>query len=1728
MTFLIRTLLAALAVAVLAGTAGAKSFDRPYLKGEVARYEKQILADYDPGDKPFADWIRQGVEAAKGSDWRAAYAAFGAALVLDANSEQAWRNYAVALLRIDARDSEVYDFPQRARAAAYRAYELSADAKSEARALAILAEAYARNSDWRPALDAYRESLRLNEHADVRAAYAAMREEHGFRVVNYQVDADTASPRACIVFSEPLAKGRVDYAPFVSVLGMDRPAVTGEGDRICVDGLKHGETYEITIRAGVPSSVDEDSLKPATTTVYVRDRSPSVRFTGRNYVLPRTGQQGLPFVSVNVERVKLRIFRVGDRGMGQEITGEKFQRQLDQGAIDTLAADTAASVFEGEVDVTKKLNEEVTTAFPLDEAVKTLEAGVYVMLARPHDSEPDAWDSQATQWFVVSDLGLTSLSAGDGVHTFVRSLASAAPLEGVDLKLVARNNEVLATAKTDASGYARFDAGLVKGTGGLAPAFITAAAAGDFGFLVLTQPGFDLSDRGVEGRAAPGPLDALVYTERGVYRPGETVHVTTLLRDADGAAVENLPLTFVFERPDGVEDRRDVVQDLGAGGRTYSLPLVTDASTGTWRLKVLADPKQPPVGETQFLVEDYVPERLDAEIAADAKTVTASGVPVTLDGRWLYGAPAADLAVEGDITIRTSSAPLPGLEGYRFGLSDEEVAPVRTELPDLARTDAEGHAAVDIARPNLPKTSKPLEAAISLRLREPGGRTVERNLTLPVEAAGPRIGVKPLFGDRLGEGETAQFDVRLVGPDGTFLAARGVRWEIARLNTRYQWYSEGSDWNYEAITTTTRVSDGTLDLDAKNPAKIKARLDYGRYRLDVVSTDPGGPATSVVFDAGWYATSENASSPDTLDVALDKPLYVSGDEAELRIDAPFAGKATIAVIGNEVLETKTLDLDQGANSVEVDVTDGWRPGAYVVAFLHRPLDAKASRMPGRAIGLAYAKIDPAPNTLTVALTAPEKASPRGTIRVPVKIANLAAGEQAHLTVAAVDVGILNLTGFTAPAPDEDAFAQRRLSADVRDLYGQLIDGMRAARGRIRTGGDEMGGMGMGEPPTQQPLALFSGMVPVAADGTAEVAFDIPAFNGTVKLMAIAWTKGKLGHAEQDVVIADPVVITAALPRFLAVGDTSRLRLDIHNVSGPAGEYALTVSGEGGALKIAEAGRKFALKEGERTALQVDVSGTSVGRASVDVALTAPDGASYTQTLVMPVQPAAPVTTSRNVVQLAPKTGSITVSSDMLKDYVPGTGSVALTVGPNAAFEPAAFIGALDTYPYGCSEQLSSKLVAILYADDFGVKLADGTRDRAQEMIARILARQSSTGGFGLWAAGGDDLWLDAYVSDVLTRAREKGYEVPERGVSMALARLRNVLSYQGEFDDEQQASSFAYAHYVLARNGRPIVGDLRYLADSKIGAISSPLARAQIGAALALAGDQTRAAKAFAAADEALGTELVDQLSRVDYGTQLRDSAGVLALAAETSVASVIPAASRRVEAARGNRSLFSTQENAWLLRASRALKEEAAKLALTVNGKAEAGVFNAVLDGDALAAPLTVGNAGAGPVSATVTTRGAPKLMPPEASQGLTVQRSYYTLDGEETDPSSVAQNTRLVAVLTVTQTDEQASRILLVDHLPAGFEIDNPRIVTSAEVKNLAWLDQDEAPGHSEFRDDRFVAAFDRTGDTGAAMTAAYIIRAVAPGKYAHPPAVAEDMYRPERFGRTGHGAVEVLEAR
>src|SRR5262244_525566 len=692
--------------------------------------------------------------------------------------------------------------------------------------------------------------------------------------------------------------------------------------------------------------------------------------------------------------------------------GRDFQRTLDRYDLNRLSENRGSQVWKGEMSVEQTLNTEVTTAFPVAEAVGAL--------------PQDEFDALATRWFIVSDLGLTAFSGNDGIHAFVHSLDTTQPKGASEVRLLSRSNEVLASRRTDDSGHVQFEANLARGEGALAPAMLIASdSGGDYAFLSLKVPGFDLTDRGVSGRVVPAGLDAFVYTERGVYRSGETVQVTALVRDGQGMAALDVPLTLVVERPDGVEYRRAVVPDQGLGGRALSAALVSSAPTGTWRVRAFADPKRPPVGEATFLVEDYVPDRIEFDLTSKAKGVSkTSAAEITVDGRFLYGAPAANLELEGEVIVSAASE-RSGFARYQFGLADEDVETTRQPLENLPATDPNGKASFVVKLAQQPETTRPLEAQVVVRMAEAGGRAVERELTLPVTADGPMIGVKPLFSGRsLGEGENATFDVVFAAPDGTSLARNGLRYELLKVETKYQYYRRDGVWDFEPVKTTKRVADGQIDVAADRPARISVPVQWGNYRIEVSTSDRSGPLTSVGFDAGWYAEA-SADTPDLLEMALDKSEYVPGESMTVAVTARTAGKVTLNVIGDRLVSTVTQDVAAGTAQLRVPVGNDWGSGAYVVATLRRPLDSRAERMPGRAIGVQWFSINRKARTLALDMSLPALLRPNSALRIPIKVDGLNPGEEARIVVAAVDVGILNLTGYKPPAPDDYYLGQRR-------------------------------------------------------------------------------------------------------------------------------------------------------------------------------------------------------------------------------------------------------------------------------------------------------------------------------------------------------------------------------------------------------------------------------------------------------------------------------------------------------------------------------------------------------------------------------------------------------------------------------------------------------------------------------------------------------------------------------
>jgi alpha-2-macroglobulin len=1683
---------------------------------QIGRYHSSD--EYKP-----AELIGFAEEQRQANDSMMALKYYGAAIALTDRADL-WFEYGkLGLTAISANSDEFNQAWQRALPALINAYLRAGDPVTQADVLYEMAFALETQGYGRLMIPTLRLAQDKEPRRDVEAALERAIGLYGFRVADSQVDSDSATPRICVNFNESLAQAGVDYAPFVQLPDIDFTVEVSDR-QLCMDGVEHGQRYRVLLREGLPAASGEKLVRPVELNLYVRDRSPAVRFTSRAYVLPRVGDVALPIETVNLTEVKLTLARVSDRNILRTMQEGMFASPLYDWQQYQFDEQIGERIWEGTATVAQDLNRDVLTRVPLEEALAGQPAGVYVLSAAVPGADPYVTPA-STQWFVLSDIGLATMMGNDGLTVVVRQLGDGAAMAGAEVTLVSQANAILGTAVSGEDGIARFEAGLTRGTGSSAPALVTVTdGADDLAFLSLTDPAFDLSDRGVEGREPAGPMDVFLTTDRGAYRAGEVIHLTALMRDGEAEALPGVPLTAVLTRPDGVEYSRIASTEDQAGGHVFDLPVAGSAPRGVWQVAVLADVDAPALATASVLVEDFLPERIDFELNV-AGPVRLGDVPqLDITAKYLFGPPAADLPIEGDV-ILSAAAGLEKFPGYVFGRYDAAFQTLFQTLGDGDRTDESGLASIPVVLPTVVGgASQPLEAQLNVRVSEGSGRPVERRLTVPVAPDLPMIGIKPAFTDVVPEQGEARFGLIALAPDLT-AQPMAVTWTVNRLQTNYQWYNMYGNWNWEPTTTRSRIATGTAML-GNAPVDVAVPVEWGRYEIVVERTDGNYVSSAMEFYAGWYVPADAGATPDVLDASLDAPAYRVGDTAMLRIVPRYAGTAVVTVMSDRVIALQTVQVTEGENLIPVPVTDEWGPGAYVSASVIRPMDVAAGRNPARSLGIAYAPVDPGDRALNVTLSAPIEMEPRGPMEVGIDVQGVLPGETGYVTLAAVDVGILNLTAFQNPDPQGYYFGQRKLGVELRDIYGRLIDGMNGTMGTVRTGGDAMGQLNnSAPPPTEQLVAFFSGPVQVGPDGKATVTFDIPAFNGTVRLMAVAWSQHGVGQAAADVLVRDPVVVTASLPRFMAPGDQSRVLLEFVHASGPVGEMGLKVEADGIVLASQQIPQAFVLAEGAKQVFSLPVGAVDPGLHTVTITVTTPDGKELVKVLTVPVQVNDPEVARTTRLSLAGGQ-TFTFDNNVFADLIDGTGSSTLSVGPLARFDAPGLINVLDRYPYGCTEQLTSQAMPLLYFDDVIQAMGLADREdvglRVEQAVTEILANQSSNGAFGLWGPSSGDMWLDAYVTDFLSRARARGYEVPDQAFAMAIDNIKNQVNYYPDF--ETGGEELAYALMVLAREGEAAVGDLRYYVDERGKAFTSPLGAAQVGAALAFYGDQVRADVMFTRAQDmirALPEEPNASIWRVDYGTNRRDAAAVLALAVEAGSNAV----DRDALTARigGTGNAVSTQEAVWTLMVADALIDDLRETDLTINGAAPDAPLVWLRDAAVRTAPIEVVNTGTDPTEITVTTFGVPEEPEPAGGNGFAISREYYTLDGAKADVVQVAAGTRLVSVLTVQPFGRQAGRLMVNDPLPAGFEIDNPNLIRGGDLRGLEWLEP-VVGETAEFRQDRFLAAVN--WDSDLPFQLAYIVRAISPGTFHHPAASVEDMYRPQMRARTDASTITVTE--
>ncbi|MFM5667339.1 alpha-2-macroglobulin [Aeromonas hydrophila] len=1567
--------------------------------------------------------------------------------------------------------------------------------------------------------------------ANTPTTQPAARQEAGApsTVVQANVRQYRDAPALALVFSGPLAP-KANWQSWL-VVSEGGKQVQGEwilaedGRTLYFPNVQPDKSYEVSLKSGLGPG-------PQSWTLKTRPLEAGASFTASGMVLPLRQELRLPISAVNVDEVNIDFFRVDAEYLPRFLAEYRPGAGMGNWELEQITQ-RAKRVFSGRYALELDANRRETRLINVKEP-QLAEAGVYFAVMSPLGNYD--WRKETT-YFAVSDMGLSARRYRDQLEVFVSSLASADPLKDVQLSLLDEKGNRLQVQTTDPQGHRRFDQ--VQGA-----RLLLAEQGNHLAVLRLDGAALDLStfDLGTQPWQAQ---QLYLFSGRDLYRPGEWLDSEILLKGQDGQLLPGMAVELEVKQPDGqlLEQKRLLPDNLGAAH--YGLRLPDDAPLGRWTisLKTAAGSRF----EWPFLVEEFLPERLKLQLGKGADgevTDLDAALTLPLQGDYLYGAPAS--ATKAKAEVKISRATMPFTQWQEFTLGDVLLAEQAKDLEPLNLTlDAQGQGTFSLADElDGVRALGPLEVAYRVSLAEPGGRAVNRSRTQygwPAGSQWPALKAD-FVADRVEGGKPLPFQILNLDEQGQPVGG-AVKVRLINEYRDYYWhYADGEGWKYEFNSQPYLEQEQTLQLDGKGPTPFTLQLAAGWYRLEVENSQ--GHQSSLRVEIGSYAWGGGGEQarPDKIAITLDKRAYQAGDKAKVTLVAPRPGKGLLLVEDGDGLRWwQRIELKGAGGGAkdargefEIPVSPEWqRHDLHISAQIAAPDSASkpAGKQQGqslRSVGLVPLTLDREARRLPLTLSAPDKAVPLTRLEVT---ATSTPNSQGRVVLAAVDRGVLNISDYQPLDPFEIFFGRKRFAQDLFDNYGQVIPPQDGKLARLNYGGDRAPLKKGGALESRVEIAaLWSGEVSFDESGKAVIPLDLPNFNGELALMALAWNEQQVGEAERAVKVVAPLVAEIGWPRFGARGDETRALVQLRNMSGEDQTLSLAWILNGGLKANGELPGTLSLKNGEEQWLSLPLTVTGAnGVASLQLVARGKDFA-ISRDWFLPLRSPWPAETRQRYQMLAPGQQMSFAPAELAGlDRANLQGLLSLSGTP--PWDPAAQWQALADYPYACLEQTLSRAWPYLLttADERAAwsKPAEGKQaaseaDVQRALLQRLQRLQLPSGGFGLWDGRSDEeQWLTAYAADYLLARKEAGDAVPEAMLNQALNRLQSYLtdSQYGErwssAPEHSRLAYQAYSAYVLARVGKAPLATLRLVWEQQADHARSGLPLLHLSLALSVMGDEQNAAKALS---RALATERGDDYLG-DYGSPLRDEALELSLLRQHKLAAERwPALSAKVADTLAHRQWLSTQERLALLRLARfdPAVDWQAKVTSSLGSGALSGSAPLQLGAPEALAASIVTNEGKGSLYVQRTLVGYPEQAPARVSKGMSVTRSWFNSDGQRFDPAKVKVGDLVVVRLNVSS-ESAVPDALLVEMVPAGFELENPALGNSIKLEELsiegkpAWQSEwNDYLKHQEFRDDRYTAALDLS--EGSNQQLIYLMRAVTPGRYQVPPTQVEDMYRPE----------------
>ncbi|MCU0417927.1 MAG: MG2 domain-containing protein [Cytophagaceae bacterium] len=1468
-------------------------------------------------------------------------------------------------------------------------------------------------------------------------------------------------------------------------------------------------------------------------------QKPLISFVSQNGIyLSEKGSKNVAIKILNIPKVRISVYKIYENNILSFFRNnsinyyDEYYEEDYYGSNYYGMEDYGDQVLNKTIDTKtlKKING--TSVINLNLSEINDFKGIYVIKV---NSEDDQWikDSKIIS---ISDIGILSKYSRDELYVMANSIHTTEGLSGAKVQLISHNNQTIASFTTDKDGLVKVS-DLKKTLGNFRLQMITINYGNDFNYLHLDQTRIDATEFETGGAYEnESGYDAFIYGDRDIYRPGETIYLNTIVRTNTYQPLADNPIKLRVLLPNGKEFQsiKGKLNDQGAFATSLSLP--TGAITGSYIAEVYSA-TDILLASKNISVEEFMPDRIKVNgTISNAQPILQEKLKAGLQAFNLFGPPASNRNYEMELSLNRKVFYTEKYKNYNFHINATSFNQFDNDIRQGV-TDKDGKGEQTYSFPEEFNNSGILEGKVFMTVFDESGRPVHQVQRFDVFTQSVFLGIKPF-----------DYWISSKTPINIELAALNSKGIPITSNARVVLVKK--DWHtvlqkvyddyykYVSQMKETVMEDKVINLT--NGRGIYAMRPYrdGSYEIRIYNPGASSYVSENFYAYGWGSTTSTSFeiNPDgKVEIVPDKQQYNVGEKAKLMFKTPFAGKLLVTLERNKIYEYHILETTGRSASLEVSLTDNYLPNIFVSATLIKP-HVNQNIPLTVAHGYQALNVNKASNKLPVEITIPEKI--KSGVKQTIKV-KAGAESNVRVTIAVVDEGILQIKNTKTPDPYQYFYRFKALQVQSNDIYAKLL-------AELSTKNSSIAGDGYNLSKRVNPLAnkriklmaYWSGELKTNSDGEATYTIDIPKFSGDLRVMAVAYKDSKFGSANKNMKVADPIVVSTSLPRFMSPKDSITVPITVTNTTSQSMQATVQLTAAGAAQIVGGTQQSVRIEPNSEKLVYFTAKALSqIGQAQFKTSVQAGKENS-SETIDITIRPAS-------TLEKKYSDGYVDANSQQListgGNFIPSSTKTKLTISKSPLTGYLKNLDYLIGYPYGCIEQTTSRVFPQLYIRDlirnlkqsnYGVNTPEYN---IQEGIKRLYTMQTYNGGFSYWPGGYEDHWWGtAYATHFLVEAKKAGFEVEATVLKNAIQYLKSKVKEKGQYsiryyDDANSiktrviaAREIFYSLYVLSLINEQDVSVMNYY-KINTGILSEDSKYLLAGTYLRI-GDQ-------ASYRYLLPSNFGQQKTLPTFGgsfsSYIRDMAIVLDILVENDPNNPqIPTLSKHLAQSIKNSYYLNTQETSFTLLAlgKMAKKNESGTIqaSVQVNGKTIGTFENGVL----------VIKENLYNKSVTISTKGEGKIYYFWEAEGLDIdgkmkeedsylqiRRTYYDRKGTPLTNKQFIQNDLIVVRLDVRTTDGSiVENVVVSDILPAGFEIENPRLNDYADMN---WIKNKSEPDHFDMRDDRIHMFTTVRPDT---KTFYYMVRAVSIGQFISGPATADAMYNGEYHSYNGSGIIRI----